>query len=330
MTLAAPQALLVAALGGYLVPWALPEGLERVEQNPGAVADVFLFAGRFDAAGAPELTPVKGDWNEIAERVRRTGARVWLSMVNDRVPAAGTAVLKDADAVTAMLSDPSKRKAHVESVVRLAKSLDAHGVDLDYENLPASSKDRFTDFVRELSAGLRDAGLALSVTVQSKSGEVSSRGPGAMDWPALCRIADRVQPMFYNEHNASTAPGPVASVAFVERVIRYGASVCPIGRVAPVLKVSGMDWGPRAATWVTFKEAAARQGTARGKRDWRSKVPWFSYDGRDGRHIVYFEDSKSLEIKAVTLKERGTANLVLWSLGAEDPGAIPRLSGQKR
>jgi spore germination protein YaaH len=326
----APGALLVAALGGYLVPWALPEGLDRVERNPGAVADVFFFAGRLDAAGAPELTPVKGDWNEIADRVRRTGARVWLSMVNDRVPAAGQAVLKDADAVTAMLSDPAKRKAHGASIVRLAKSLAAHGVDLDYENLPASSKDRFTEFVRELAADLRVEGLALSVTVQPKSGEVSSRGPGAMDWPALCRIADRVQPMFYNEHNAATGPGPVASVAFVERVIRYGASVCPVGRVVPVLKVSGMDWGPRAAAWVTFKEAAARQGPARVRRDRRNKVPWFAYDGRDGRHVVYFEDVKSLEAKAATLSARGVSGLVLWSLGAEDPGVIPRLADQKR
>ena len=330
MTFLAPRALLVAALGGYLVPWALPEGVDRVEKNPGAVADVFLFAGRLDAAGHPELSPVKGDWSQIADRLRRTGARVWLTMVNDRVSATGPAVLKDSEAVTSMFADPEKRKTHVASIVGLAQSLKAHGVDLDYENLPASSKDRFTDFVRELAAGLRVAGLSLSVTVQPKSGEVASRGPGAMDWPALCRIADRVQPMFYNEHNAATGPGPVASVAFVERVIRYGASVCPVGRVVPVLKVSGMDWGPRAAAWVTFKEAAARQGTARLRRDWRSKVPWFSYDGRDGRHVVYFEDAKSLGVKAATLSDRGATDLVLWSLGAEDPGVIPRLSGQKR
>ena len=330
MTFAAPHVLLVAALGGYLVPWALPEGLDSVEKNPGAVADVFFFAGRLDVSGSPELTPVKGDWNEIADRVRKTGARVWLSMVNDRASVAGQPVQKDADAVGAMLSDPAKRKAHIDAIVRLAKSLDAHGVDLDYENLPTSSKGRFTDFVRELSADLRVAGLALSVTVQPKSGENSARGPGAMDWPALCRIADRVQPMFYNEHNASTDPGPVASVAFVERVIRYGASVCPIGRVVPVLKVSGMDWGPRAAVWVTFKEATARLGTAHVKRDRRSKVSWFSYDGRDGRHIVYFEDAKSLGAKAETLSGHGTTDLVLWSLGAEDPGAIRQLPGQKR
>jgi len=330
MATLAPRALLIAALGGYLVPWALSDGLDRVEKNPGAVADVFLFAGRLDAAGEPELTPVKGDWNEVADRVRRAGGRVWLTMVNDRVAATGPAVLKDAGAVASLFADPAKRKAHVASIVRLAKSLGSHGVDLDYENLPASSKAHFTDFVRELSADLRVAGLALAVTVQPKSGEVSSRGPGAADWPALCRIADRVQPMFYNEHNAATDPGPVASVAFVERVIRYGASVCPAGRVVPVLKVSGMDWGPRAAAWVTFAEATARQGSARAKRDRRSKVPWFTYDVRDGRHVVYFEDERSLEVKAATLRDHGAADLVLWSLGAEDPAAIPRLSGQKR
>lgn len=323
---------LLAALGGYLVPWALPEGLARVEGAPGQVADVFLFAGRLDAGGAPELTPIKGDWKEIAGRARGTGARVWLTMVNDRVPAAGTAVLKDADAVGTMLADPERRRAHRGAIVALARSLDAQGVDLDYENLPAAERDRFTTFVRELAADLRQAGLLFSVTVQPKSGESSSRGPGAADWPAICRAADRVQPMLYNEHNASTGPGPVASPAFVAKVLRYAASACPMERLAPVLKVSGMDWGPGAATWVTFDEAAARAAKerARLRRDRKSKVPWLAYDGKDGRHVVWYEDARSLGEKADALREAGAADVVLWSLGAEDPESLRRLAGQKR
>jgi spore germination protein YaaH len=57
----------------------------------------------------------------------------------------------------------------------------------------------------------------------------------------------------------------------------------------------------------------------------------------DGRHVVYFEDAASLGAKAERLRARGLSTIVLWSLGSEDPEAIPRLvqtfppaAGQKR
>ena len=326
-------ALLCAALGGYVVPWNLDAGIERVERSGGAVADVFLFAARLDGEGMPVLAPIDGSWSEIADRARGAGAKVWLTVVNDRVPAAGAAVLKDAEIVRAVLADPDRRRAHRAAIVALARKTGVSGVDLDYESLPASERDRFTAFVRELRDDLRGAGLALAVTVQPKSGDVSSRGPGAMDWPALCRIADRVQPMLYNEHNASTGPGPIAGLGFVDRVMRYGVSVCAPGRLVPVVKVSGMDWGPSGAVWVAFDDVAARlDGSgAKVRRERTSKVPWFTYRKGDAAHVVYFEDARSVEVKASRLGRLGAPGVVLWSLGSDDPAVIPRLrGGQKR
>jgi len=241
-------------------------------------------------------------------------------------------VLKDADIVHRLIGDDAARAAHAAEIVALAQGLGVDGVDIDYENLPASERDAMTAFARALGSRLRDAGLRLSMTVQPKRGNVSSRGPGAADWRELCRIADRMQVMLYNEHNASTGPGPVASPGWVEDVAEYALSVCPAEKIVPVLKVSGMDWGPAKADWRSHPEVTALRDKVKPKlkRERGTKVPWFAYHAPEGRHVVYFEDASSLEVKAKALRKLGLDHVVLWSLGSEDPEAVERLATKKR
>ena len=316
------------SLGGWIVPWHYDAGLTSLERADGAIGDVFLFAARLDDGGHPVLDARKDGWPDTVARVHAAGARAWLTIVNDRVPASGAAVLKDAELVHRVLADPQRRAEHRAEIVALAKRLKVDGVDLDYENLPASERLSFTGFARELAADLRAQDLRISITVQPKSRDGASRGAGAMDWSALCGVADRLQVMLYNEHNAATEPGPVASLDWISRVIDYGLGLCPASKLIPVLKVSGMDWGKDKAEWRSFAEVRstiAAEGP-RIRRDWFNRVPWFTYRGSSGRHVVYFEDAKSLAAKADRLRAMGLTTIVLWSLGSEDPEAIVRLA----
>ena len=319
---------MLLALGGWIVPWQHDAGVASVAQSRGAVGDVFLFAARLDADALPVLDARARSWRETVDAARSGGARVWLTIVNDRVTGSAPPVLKDAEAVHRVLSDPGLGQRHRAALVALAKQLEADGIDVDFENLASAERDAFTRFARALAADARAAGLALSITVQPKTGPSSSRGPGAMDWAALCGTADRVQVMLYNEHNASTEPGAIAGLAWIDRVIDYGLSVCPASKLVPVIKVSGMDWGPRDAVWRTHTDVAAivARERPRAHRERFNRVPWFVYRGADGRHVVYFEDATSLAAKADRLRRRGLTSLVLWSLGSQDPEAIAKIS----
>ncbi|HEX4823057.1 MAG TPA: glycosyl hydrolase family 18 protein [Candidatus Polarisedimenticolaceae bacterium] len=327
--------LILAALlglGGWVVPWQRDAGLASLDRAGGAVGDVFLFAARLDGEGRPVLDGDPATWTDAVRRGHAAKAKVWLTVVNDRVASDGPPALKDADIVHRILAEPAERARHVAGIAALAQSLAVDGVDVDYENLPAEERDAFSAFAGDLASALKAHGMALSVTVQPKRGETSARGPGAMDWPRLCRTADRVQVMLYNEHNASTEPGPIAGPAWIGEVIDYGLGSCPVAKLVPVLKVSGMDWGPSRAEWKSFAEVAATRAAtgARLRRERSSRVPWLVYEGPDGRHVVYFEDARSLEAKASLLAARGIGSVVLWSLGSEDPEAVPRVAGVAR
>jgi spore germination protein YaaH len=326
-------AVAVLALGGWIVPWQHDAGVATLDRSGGALHDVFLFAARLDCDGVPVLDERGDKWKETANRARAAGATVWLTIVNDRVGATAPPALKDSEVVHLVLADLEAGARHRSEILALAKRLGVDGVDVDYENLPSSDRDGFTAFARQLAGDLRAAGLRVSITVQPKSGETTSRGPGAADWAALCAVADRLQVMLYNEHNAATGPGPVASLGWMSRVIDYGLGLCPASKLVPVLKVSGMDWGPSMAEWRSFGEVTSilTRTRPRRHREGDSRVPWFAYSDAGARHVVYYEDAGSLTAKADRLRKRGLNNLMLWSLGSEDPDAIPSLGrAQKR
>jgi spore germination protein len=316
-------------LGGWIVPWDFDAGMQSVARGRGLFDDVFLFAARLDRSGKVVLDERKGHWPDAVRDARAAGARVWLTVVNDVVAAGPSrSILKDSNLVHELLASPERSAAHRADIVNAATQLGVEGVDLDYENLPRGERERFSSFVRALAEDLHARGLALSVTVQPKTAESTATGPGAMDWSALCSAADRIQVMLYNEHNASTGPGPVAGIDWVRRVADFGLKTCPAKSLVPVLKVSGMDWGPDRSDWLSYPEVSSIIERVRPKihRERENRVPWFAYRGAGGRHVVYFEDAESLAAKSGVLRSRGLSRIVLWSLGSEDPVGPARIA----
>jgi spore germination protein len=329
-TVAAWAAGAANGLGGWIVPWDFDAGMQSVARGRGLFDEVFLFAARLDPSGRIVLDERKGHWPDAVRDARAAGARVWLTVVNDVVASGPTrSVLKDSNLVHELLASLERSASHRADIVSVATHLGVDGVDLDYENLPAGERERFSSFVRALAEELHTRGLALSVTVQPKTAESTATGPGAMDWSTLCSAADRIQVMLYNEHNASTGPGPVAGIDWVRRVADYGVKTCPAKSLVPVLKVSGMDWGPGRSDWLSFAEASSIVARVRPKihREREDRVPWFAYRAAEGRHVVYFEDAQSLAAKSDVLRSRGLSRIVLWSLGSEDPDSPARIAG---
>jgi spore germination protein YaaH len=317
-------------LGAWITYWDLERGLARLATPAGgAVRDVYLFSAAFGPEGRVILLDDEDSTASLVSEIVGRGSRVWLTIVNDVHPAEKDArpTLKDSAVVHRVLSDADLSETHRREIVALARRLGVSGVDIDYEGLDAGDRDLFTAFIAALSDTLKREGILLSVTAQPKSRESRASGPGALDWRALCAHVDRLHIMLYNLHSARTGPGPMADSAFISSVLRFGLSECPISRIVPVLKVSGMEWSKSGARGVQYDECmelARRTGVTVG-RDEKDRVPFFTYLSGDGLATVYFEDSASILAKRELIGGMGFESIVLWSLGREDPEILPRI-----
>ena len=127
--------------------------------------------------------------------------------------------------------------------------------------------------------------------------------------------------MLYNLHNKKTKPGPFATVDWIFDVLEYAKSQCKPDTIVPILKVSGMDWGPDKITAVQYDQAVAliNKHEAILKRGKTSQVPFFSYKIDEDTGVVFFEDARSLKIKVDRIISLGFNKVVFWSLGRQDP-----------
>ncbi len=316
---ATPVAGRAWGVGGWAPYWDLQTALDAVPASRGRVSDVFLFVAQLDGDGDP-VSARPDDYARVVQTIGRSGAKTWLTVVNDVVDSSGGATQKAPGPVHDVLSDPARRRLHREKILELARQYGVSGVDLDYENLYATDRDDFSTFVAELAEDAHGAGLMLSVTVQPKSAESTADGTGAEDWAALCRSADRLQIMLYNEHSAKTAPGPLATPSWIDSILSFAAGQCAREKVIPALKVIGMEWSPGGTRDMPFAKAVAlaRSEKASVSRQQDGEVPWFSY-GPGGERTVYYEDAQSLAVKLRTVLRRGAGGVVVWSLGQEDP-----------
>ncbi|MCY0869707.1 MAG: glycoside hydrolase, partial [Firmicutes bacterium] len=95
----------------------------------------------------------------------------------------------------------------------------------------------------------------------------------------------------------------------------------------------GYDWGPRGATCVTMAQAAAlaRAHHVRIRTCASSGSATFGYLSATGaHHVVWFQDDCSTALTAALVSEFGLAGVVIWHLGAQDPGFWPALTSALR
>jgi spore germination protein YaaH len=327
----AEQVLRAARIGGWVTYWDFTNGMATVESAPGLFDDVFFFVAHLDGDGRIVLhRRVSEEQLRVSvERLSKQNIHAWLTVVND-VPDVEKAdmVLKDAAVIKRVLDTDEARRVHVDALVSMLRAYGFFGIDIDYENLPNQYRTTFSQFARELAAATHAANLQMSITVQPKKHETNSVGAGAMDWKVLCVAADRMQIMLYNEHNAKTSPGPMATSAWVGQIFDYALTQCPREKLVPVFKVSGMVWGGGSVKGIQFTDVIKlrqdKQVDAGTER--RAETPYFSYLDGDVSYTVYYEDAASLAAKLYSIARYRVDAVVFWSLGRHDPALVRQLS----
>jgi spore germination protein YaaH len=225
------------------------------------------------------------------------------------------------------IDSPELRAIHVAEIAALVERMDYDGIDLDYEEFRAQTRDSFAAFVEELAQALHANDRLLSVTVQAKTGEPGNDpGSAAQDWPRIVAAADHINIMTYDYTGRSSAPGPISPMGWVVDVLDYAASVTSLSEVhfgMPFYAYSWQRGNPPARTtawasiqpWIdTFNVEATRlPESAEGYIDYKpAGLP---------RQVVVFNDAASVSARLETVLEAhpDIGGMSIFGLGGEDP-----------
>ncbi|NCA68156.1 MAG: LysM peptidoglycan-binding domain-containing protein, partial [Clostridia bacterium] len=201
-------------------------------------------------------------------------------------------------------------------------------IHFDFEFIPIDLKEEYTAFLRRAAARLRPNGYLISAALAPKT---SATQPGqwyeAHDYGAIAREVDFVVIMTYEWGYSGGPPMPVSPIVPVERVLQYALTEMPASKILMGQNLYGYDWtlpyiagGPfaRAISPQTAIEIAKNNGVAI-QYDYTAQAPFFNYTINGIRHIVWFEDARSIQAKFDLLKRLNLRGISYWKLGLSFP-----------
>lgn len=259
----------------------------------------------------------KGGYSSLAskdyvEKAHEMGLQVW-AMLNNVSTSENVAV-----DTLALLSSTSARNRLVEGMMKEAETYGFDGINLDFESLKAETGPHYVQFIRELSAACRKAGLVLSVDnyVPSPYTQFYNRKEQGI-------VADYVIIMGYDEHYAGGEPGPTASLSYVEEGIKNTLEQVPKEKV-----INAVPFYSRLWTTKDGKTTSKAYGIE-GAKEWMEEngvtAQWkeelgLSYgelENESGLSRIWAEDERSLGLKADLVRKYGIAGIACWKLGFE-------------
>jgi cellulose synthase/poly-beta-1,6-N-acetylglucosamine synthase-like glycosyltransferase/peptidoglycan/xylan/chitin deacetylase (PgdA/CDA1 family)/spore germination protein YaaH len=230
----------------------------------------------------------------------------------------------EGDKLSRMLADPAARKRAIEQLLAYVERQHFAGVSIDFENIGAKSQGNFLRFISDLYAVLNPKGLSLSVNVPADDPNY--------DYRDLARKADYLILMAYDEHWATGASGPIASLPWLADVLHRRQHDVPAKKMIVAIGNYAYDWEVgRPAEERSFEEAVltAKESEGNIRLDPVSLNPTFDYsDDYDHVHHVWMLDAVSAFNQLVVAGSVNPAGIAIWRLGSEDP-SLWRVFGKK-
>ena len=150
---------------------------------------------------------------------------------------------------------------------------------------------------------------------------------------ALARYNDWIVPMFYDQHEASSDPGPVAGIDWTRNNLLRILREVPANKIVMGIGNQAYDWrqGTKGAADLTYQSAIVdcKESLANSEitYDRASLNPTFHYTeavsngGKEleQEHTVWMQDAVSVYNQLTVGRKDGVRGAALWFVGSEDP-----------
>ena len=228
----------------------------------------------------------------------------------------------DGSIAKAILESSVNRQALINNIVSALKANSYKGVNIDLEGIYYYDRSYFTTFMGELYNTLKPQGFTVTIDLPAKTYDSTTDGwSGAYDYAGLAPYADSVVLMAYDEHYPGGTPGPVASIGWVQNVIKYAVTVIPGSKILLGTAAYGYDWSSNGTKAYSINGIYNLSLTYGAQILWDSvsQCPYFTYTDASGiSHTVWFENSTSLGYKLDLVNSYNIAGIGIWRLGLEN------------
>jgi spore germination protein YaaH/PKD repeat protein len=236
------------------------------------------------------------------------------------------------------LGNPTSRQTCITNLVNLVKNRGAHGINVDFENVPLSQKTNLVSFFAALSSQLKAAVPGATVTAACPPHDWDN----SWDLPALVPHVDRFIIMGYDFYYAGgSEAGPVGLTykatggwaTFTNQFIGvnyYLNNGVPKNKLILAFPYYGRDWqvsshglpastinssAAKSRTYKTVKDNQATYGTKMTHQNLRSN--YYNYNDGNLRQL-WIDEEEMLREKYDAVNRVDLAGIGIFALGYDD------------
>ena len=226
------------------------------------------------------------------------------------------------DLAHTVLTDEGVQARLLDNVVSQIREKDYYGLNINFEYIYPFDRDSYSQFVNRVSQRLHPLGCPVSTAIAPKeSADQQGLLYTAHDYEAHGKYADRVILMTYEWGYTYGAPQAVSPVDRIRRVLDYAVTAMPAGKILMGFSNYAYDWtlpwkqgtAARVLSNAGAQELAASRW-AEIRYDSTAEAPYFHYtDTSNRRHVVWFEDARSIRARLRLVGEYGLGGISLWT-----------------
>lgn len=207
------------------------------------------------------------------------------------------------------------RDSIIKNIVDAASDFD--GLQLDFEYVPQRDKIKYLDFVRDIKAELDSRGKnqMLSVCVPGRW-KISEKD--IYPYKELSELCDRIFVMAYDEHWATSEPGPIASTEWSQKVADFAITQVPQEKLIMGMPLYGRTWNNKSTAKAWYFETLKRTMKENNITEviYENDIPMFKYTAQV-EVTGYFNDNYSVINLCNLYKNVGVDKIGFWRVGFE-------------
>ena len=201
----------------------------------------------------------------------------------------------------------------IDDICRLSADFD--GVQIDFEAVSGDDAAYFSGFLTELKQKL-PAGKMLSVALPARFSQISD----AYDYTQIAPIVDRVVIMAYDEHWSTSAPGPVASLAWCAKVGEYARGAVRGDKLIMGLPLYGRAWQDKTlARALRFRNVLDIVAKKNSTPIYASELGAYFEYSESVVVKVFYDDTRTILEKLQLYRAKNIASVSFWRIGQGPP-----------
>lgn len=239
---------------------------------------------------------------------------------------------------TQFLHNKKALEKTIREMIQVCKQKKLAGLQIDFEHIPLSDKNAFTQFYQNAAAAMHANHFLISVAIipritnnvpaSDRNRSALEYWNGAYNYAALGKASDFVTLMAYDQHSAGTTPGSACTPAWLKKIIVYALKYIPASKISVGLPVHSSYWYTAvdknlyvSESDLTYAQAEflLKEHDAKIIWDKNVNVPYAIFSDNNLDRFLYLQNVATFKTQLAIIKKYHLRGISLWCLGYEDP-----------